>query len=125
MSEDSIFLGCCWYAFWLGARTEVAELNAQGIDRLIIDLRGNIGGSLGFSMLASYMCSDQRPIGYSVTPKSVRKGYDKGKLPSVPMPRTKPCIAHDSGRVRISRQVGSSVDSGVGLAAVSREDRSR
>jgi C-terminal processing protease CtpA/Prc len=56
---------------------------------LIVDLRGNIGGSLGFSMLASYLCPDQRPIGYSITPKSAREGFRKEALPRVPMPKTK------------------------------------
>jgi C-terminal processing protease CtpA/Prc len=69
-------------------RTAIAGLTA-GADRLIIDLRGNIGGSLGFSMLASYLCPGKRPIGYSVTPAAVRRGFDKDRLPSVPMPRNK------------------------------------
>jgi C-terminal processing protease CtpA/Prc len=67
----------------------VDDLKRQGADKLIVDLRGNIGGSLGFSMLASYLCPDQRPIGYSITPKSAREGFRKETLPRVPMPRTK------------------------------------
>lgn len=86
------FSGAAGMRFGSALARAVADLNAQGIDRLIIDLRGNIGGSLGFSMLASYMCSDRRPIGYSITPASVRKGYDKENLPRVPMPRTKPSL---------------------------------
>jgi C-terminal processing protease CtpA/Prc len=78
--------------FGTALATEVATLKAKGIDRLIIGLRGNIGGSIGFSMLASYMCPDQRPIGYSIKPKSARKGYDKTKLPRVPMPRNKSAL---------------------------------
>ncbi|HJT71308.1 MAG TPA: S41 family peptidase [Terriglobales bacterium] len=66
------------------------DLKKQGCDRLIIDLRGNIGGSLGFARLASYMCPGQIPIGHSLTPKRLRSGYDSAKLPRVPMPRTKP-----------------------------------
>jgi C-terminal processing protease CtpA/Prc len=34
----------------------IASLKSQGCDRLIIDLRGCIGGSLGFARLVSYMC---------------------------------------------------------------------
>jgi C-terminal processing protease CtpA/Prc len=34
----------------------IDELKQRGCERMIIDLRGNIGGSLGFARLASYMC---------------------------------------------------------------------
>ncbi len=40
----------------------IEDLKDRGADRLIIDLRGNIGGSLGFARLASYMCSGKIPI---------------------------------------------------------------
>ena len=43
----------------------ISQLNANGCDRLLVDLRGNIGGSLGFARLASYLCADRRPIGHS------------------------------------------------------------
>jgi carboxyl-terminal processing protease len=65
------------------------ELKGQGCDRLVIDLRGHIGGSLGFARLASYLCPDQIPIGHSLTPSRLRKGYTADALPRVPMPRTK------------------------------------
>ena len=54
----------------------------------MIDLRGNIGGSLGFARLASYLCPGRIPIGHSLTPARLRKGYDRETLPRVPMPRT-------------------------------------
>jgi C-terminal processing protease CtpA/Prc len=84
------FSGAVGMRFGAALRAAIADLNVEGVDRLVIDLRGNIGGSLGFSMLASYLCPDKRPIGYSITPQSVRKGYEKEKLPRVPMPRSKP-----------------------------------
>jgi C-terminal processing protease CtpA/Prc len=68
----------------------VHDLRQQGCDRLIIYLRGNIGGSLGFARLASYMCPGKIAIGHSLTPSRLRKGYDPEALPQVPMPRTKP-----------------------------------
>src|ERR1039458_3944329 len=37
----------------------IRDLRSQGCDRLIIDLRGNIGGSLGFARLASYLCRSE------------------------------------------------------------------
>lgn len=66
----------------------IRDLTTQGCDRLIIDLRGNIGGSLGFARLASYLCPDRIPIGHSLTPGRLRKGYSQDSLPRVPMPRT-------------------------------------
>jgi C-terminal processing protease CtpA/Prc len=67
----------------------VEDLKAKGCDRLIIDLRGCLGGSLGFASLVSYLCADRIPIGYDVTPKRLQRGYAASELPRVPMPRTK------------------------------------
>src|SRR5208282_2729342 len=67
----------------------VEDLKAKGCDRLIIDLRGCLGGSLGFANLVSYLCADQIPIGYDVTRKRLRRGYTAAELPRVPMPKTK------------------------------------
>ncbi|HEY3620441.1 MAG TPA: hypothetical protein VGK96_26875, partial [Candidatus Sulfotelmatobacter sp.] len=49
----------------------------------------NIGGSLGFARLASYMCPGRVPIGHSLTPSRLRSGYDPDALPRVPMPSTR------------------------------------
>jgi len=67
----------------------VADLKVQGCDRLVIDLRGNIGGSLGLARLASYLCPGEIPIGHSLTPQRLRAGYDPKTLPRVPMPQSK------------------------------------
>ena len=69
--------------------TAMASLKSQGCDLLIIDLRGCIGGSLGFARLVSYMCPGQIPIGYDITKKRQRQGYDVARLPRVPMPDTR------------------------------------
>ncbi len=69
--------------------TAIADLKQHGIDRLIIDLRGNIGGGLGLARLASYLCPGQIPIGHSLTPRRLRRGYDREQLPRVPMPRSR------------------------------------
>ena len=66
----------------------IADLKRRGMNHLIIDLRGNIGGGLGLARLASYMCSGQIPIGHSLTPTRLRRGYKREDLPPVPMPRT-------------------------------------
>jgi C-terminal processing protease CtpA/Prc len=67
----------------------VHDLIQEGCERMVIDLRGNIGGSLGFARLASYMCPGRIAIGHSLTPRCLRSGYDPDALPRVPMPRTK------------------------------------
>jgi carboxyl-terminal processing protease len=64
----------------------IDSLKAQGCDRLIIDLRGCLGGSLGFARLASYLCPDRIPIGYDVSRGRLEQGYDVGELPRVAMP---------------------------------------
>ncbi len=67
----------------------VESLKAQGCDSLIIDLRGCLGGSLGFAHLASYLCPDRIPIGYDVTRKRLQRGYNVAQFPRVPMPSSK------------------------------------
>jgi C-terminal processing protease CtpA/Prc len=64
-------------------------LQDGGCQRLILDLRGNIGGSLGFARLASYLCPGRLPIGHSLTPSRLRNGYAVADLPRVPMPGTR------------------------------------
>jgi len=71
----------------------IEDLKNHGCDRLIVDLRGNIGGSLGFARLASYLCPGQIPIGHSLTPARLRAGYDRHTLPGVPMPATRTRLA--------------------------------
>lgn len=67
----------------------IASLKAQGCDCLVIDLRGCIGGSLGFARLVSYMCPDRIPIGYDITRQRQQRGYDVADLPRVRMPDTR------------------------------------
>jgi carboxyl-terminal processing protease len=66
----------------------VNDLKQQECRRLIVDLRGNIGGGLGFARLASYMCPGKIPIGHSLTPRRLRETYKPEALPRVPMPRS-------------------------------------
>lgn len=49
-------------------------------DRLILDLRGHLGGGLGVLRLMSYLTPEKLPIGFTVTRKTSEKGYDKNKL---------------------------------------------
>jgi C-terminal processing protease CtpA/Prc len=76
----------------------VHDLKQRGCDRMIIDLRGNIGGSLGFARLASHMCPDKIAIGHSLTPSRLRGGYNPDALPRVPMPSTRAELVVTLGR---------------------------
>jgi carboxyl-terminal processing protease len=49
-------------------------------DRLILDLRGFLGGGLGVLRLMSYMTPGKIPIGYSVTRRCAERGYTKESL---------------------------------------------
>jgi C-terminal processing protease CtpA/Prc len=61
----------------------IDRLTAQNRDRLIIDLRGNIGGGLASLRLMSYLCSDRRPIGYSLTKQHIQKRTPPEALPRI------------------------------------------
>jgi len=83
------FSGSLGIRFTRALDAAIKDLKDRGADRLIVDLRGNIGGSLGFARLASYMCPGKIPIGNSLTPKRLRSGYNRESLPQVPMPGNK------------------------------------
>lgn len=67
----------------------IADLKQRQCERLVVDLRGNIGGGLGFARLASYLCPGRLPIGHSLTRNRLLKGYNSQELPRVPMPETR------------------------------------
>jgi carboxyl-terminal processing protease len=83
------FSGSFGVRFSKDLKVAVDDLKANGCGRLIIDLRGCLGGSLGFASLVSYLCADRVPIGYDITPKRLLRGYTATELPRVPMPSTK------------------------------------
>ncbi len=59
------------------------RLTTEKRDRLIIDLRGNIGGGLGSLRLMSYLCPDRRPIGYSMTKRHIKQRTKREDLPRI------------------------------------------
>jgi C-terminal processing protease CtpA/Prc len=59
----------------------VAELSSCA--RMIIDLRGNLGGGLGVLRLMSYLTPDKIPIGYTLSRKRAESGYQKENLPKL------------------------------------------
>ena len=56
----------------------VAEL--ASCEKLVLDLRGHIGGGLGVLRLMSHITPDKLPIGYTVTRKRAEVGFDKNSL---------------------------------------------
>jgi C-terminal processing protease CtpA/Prc len=59
----------------------VKELSA--CDRLILDLRGHLGGGLGVLRLMSYLTPGKIPIGYTVSRRKAEAGYRKEDLPTL------------------------------------------
>ena len=92
------FPGAFGVRFAMKLDEAIKDLKDKGCDRLIIDLRGNIGGSLGFARLASYMSPGSIPIGRSLTPRRLRTGYNLGALPRVPMPGSRAALLFTLGR---------------------------
>ena len=58
----------------------VQDLKRCGMRRLIVDVRGNVGGGLGSLRLMSYLCPNKLEIGYSLTRRRLRSGYRKEDL---------------------------------------------
>lgn len=59
---------------------DAAFAGLSDCDRLIVDLRGNLGGGLGLLRLMSYFTPNKIPIGYSVTRKCAERGVNKESL---------------------------------------------
>lgn len=56
------------------------DLKGSGTQRLIVDIRGNVGGGLGSLRLMSYLCPNKLEIGYSLTRRRLQNGYRKEDL---------------------------------------------
>src|SRR6266404_1515812 len=82
------FPGAVGQSFARGLDCAIRDLKEHGAQRLIVDIRGNIGGGLGSLRLMSYLCPGKLEIGYSLTRRRLRKGYRKesltriGKIPA-------------------------------------------
>jgi C-terminal processing protease CtpA/Prc len=77
------FPGTVGLQFARGLDRALEDLKAQGCRKLIVDLRGNVGGGLGSLRLMSYLCSGELPVGYSLTRKRLKHGYSREKLPRI------------------------------------------
>ncbi len=58
----------------------IRDLKDHGAQKLIVDIRGNIGGGLGSLRLMSYLCPGKLEIGHSLTRRQLRNGYRKEEL---------------------------------------------
>jgi C-terminal processing protease CtpA/Prc len=74
------FPGAVGMGFAKSLDAAIADLKQQGCNRLIVDLRGNVGGGLGSLRLMSYLCPGKLPVGYSLTRNRLRNGFDKERL---------------------------------------------
>lgn len=59
----------------------VAKLST--CERLILDLRGHLGGGLGVLRVMSHLTADKLPIGYTITRRRAETGYRKEALRKV------------------------------------------
>ncbi|HKV23166.1 MAG TPA: S41 family peptidase [Candidatus Acidoferrum sp.] len=84
------FPGAVGQSFAKALDEAIRELRVRGIQRLIVDIRGNIGGGLGSLRLMSYLCPGKVEIGYSLTRRRLRNGYRKERLTRIgKIPATK------------------------------------
>ncbi len=79
----STFPGAVGLPFAKELDSIIGRLTGEDRDRLIIDLRGNIGGGLASLRLMSYLCADRRPIGYSLTKCHIQKRTKPENLPRI------------------------------------------
>jgi len=82
------FPGAVGQSFAKALDDAIRELKVRGSQRLVVDIRGNIGGGLGSLRLMSYLCPGRLEIGYSLTRRRLRNGYRRenltriGKIPA-------------------------------------------
>ena len=69
------FPGAVGLSFAKGLDAAIENLKQQGCTRLMVDIRGNVGGGLGSLRLMSYLCDGKIPVGHSLTRNRLRKGY--------------------------------------------------
>lgn len=84
------FPGSVGQSFARALDAGIQNLKQNGARRLIVDIRGNVGGGLGSLRLMSYLCAGKIEIGYSLTRRRLKKGYKKEKLTRIgKIPATK------------------------------------
>lgn len=74
------FPGSVGQSFARALDRTIQDLKHNGAQRLIVDIRGNMGGGLGSLRLMSYLCAGKVEIGHSLTRRRLKKGYQKENL---------------------------------------------
>ena len=77
------FPGAVGLSFARALDGAIATLKRENCSRLVIDLRGNVGGGLGSLRLMSYLCPGKLPIGYSMSRTGIKRGWSKERLPRI------------------------------------------
>jgi len=104
------FPGAVGQSFAKALDDAIRDLKARGIERLIVDIRGNIGGGLGSLRLMSYLCPGKLEIGHSLTRRRLRKGYRKEGLTRVAkIPATKAELLMMAARFKVFQRDRSMV----------------
>ena len=94
----------------------IRDLRDHDVKRLIVDIRGNIGGGLGSLRLMSYLCPGKLEIGHSLTRRRLRNGYQKEKLTRIDkIPATKAALLMMAVRFKIFQRDRSMVLATEGL----------
>lgn len=57
------------------------EKRVNGVEFLVLDLRGNPGGGIGGLRLMSLLVPDRRPVGFSLDRQTAERGFDKSRFP--------------------------------------------
>jgi carboxyl-terminal processing protease len=74
----------------VAAEIDAAFKELSDCDRLVLDLRGHLGGGLGVIRLMSHLIPDRVPIGYTISRKRLEQACDKERLPKLgKLPRNK------------------------------------
>ena len=112
----STFPGAVGLDFAKALDNAIRDLKDHAVDRLIVDIRGNIGGGLGSLRLMSYLCPGKLEIGHSLTRRRLRNGYQKEKLTRIEkIPATKPELLMMAVRFKIFQRDRSMVLATEGL----------
>ncbi len=112
----STFPGAVGLDFAKALDNAIRDLKDHAVERLIVDIRGNIGGGLGSLRLMSYLCPGKLEIGHSLTRRRLRNGYQKEKLTRIEkIPATKPELLMMAVRFQIFQRDRSMVLATEGL----------